>query len=217
MGDFNIYSRMGELDFSTIIDAAKAKTWPKGKRCSVEIGKNTLKAQTYFNLVDEEMISANYDAHEAIDTLFCRELSPEEVMWETNGEPQYADPEFVTDDIQNLGDDEAKRRLDFIRAVANLINNPETLEAIIMAAPKKKNGTFYKNKKYFIASSGIANFKDSVYAIVGIAKTDTQLSIKFEDITCKIGDNEKWDDDFISTYHEGLAVSEEIKKIVNAE
>ena len=217
MGDFNIYSRMGELDFSTIIDAAKAKTWPKGKRCSVEIGKNTLKAQTYFNNVDEELIWGCFDAYKAIDTLFCRELSVEEVMWETNGEPQYADPQFDTDKLERLGEEEVKRRIDFIRAVANLINNPETLEAIINAAPKKKNGTFYKNKKMFIASSGVAGHKDSVYAIFGHTKTDTQISIKFEDIPCKIGDNEKWADDFISTYHEGLAVSEEIKKIANAE
>ncbi len=217
MSNFNIYSRMKELDFSSIVAASKSQTWPKGKRCTVEIGKNTLKAQTYFNLVDEEKIIGYYDAHDAVESIFCRELKPEEILWEANGEPQYAEPRFDGDKLEHLDENEIKRRIDFIRAVANLINNPETLEAIIMAAPKKKNGTFYKNRKTLIASSGVSDFMNSVYAIVGIAKTDTQISIKFEEVPCKIGDNDKWDNDFISTYHEGLPVSEEIKKIIKPE
>ena len=54
---------------------------------------------------------------------------------------------------------------------------------------------------------------DQVYAIVARAKTDNTMSVTFEDVLCKPGDNEVWANDFISTYHEGLPVSEALKDL----
>ena len=62
-----------------------------------------------------------------------------------------------------------------------------------------------------IASSGIACGGDRVYAIVAKAKNDLTMSVLFDDVLCRSGDNEVWANDFVSTYHDGLIVSEAMK------
>ena len=53
-----------------------------------------------------------------------------------------------------------------------------------------------------------------MYAIVARAKTDNTMSITFEDVLCKPGDNEVWTNDFVSVYQQGLLVSEALKEIM---
>ena len=208
MNNFSIYSNMDSLDYAKLTTAAKSKTWPKGKRYSVNCNGIEIKIQTYFTKAAEHAPDYGYDAYTAIKSMYRRELRREEILHEYDGTPQFASPEFNKEEIVRLTEGQIKNRNAFIIAVANLINNQETMEAIVHAAAKKKNGTLHKNRVVKIASTGIAYFDDKVYAIVARAKTDTSMSITFEEVLCRPGDNDLWDADFISTYHQGLPISE---------
>lgn len=217
MEKFKIYEKMNELDLSKVSQHVKDLKWPKGKRYTVNYNGIEMKIQTYFSAATEKTDELTeydqYDAYDGIESMYVRELTDDEIRWETNGEPQYADPCFDRDKLDYLEEDELKKRADFIIAIGNLINNQETMDAIVNAATKKKNGTLHKNRVLKIASSGVATPFNEVYAIVARAKTDTSISVIFETVLCRPGDNELWANDFISTYHEGLPVSEAIKSL----
>ena len=212
MENISIYSKLDELNISKLKEFAKGTSWPKGKRYTVNCNGIEIKVQTYLAKADETVPGHGYDAYAAIESMYMRELKREEILWEYNGEPQYADPQFNTKELTALSDEQLQKRADFIIAIANLINNQETMTAIAQAAAKKKNGTLYKNRVLKIACSVISDSIDRVYAIVARAKTDNTLSITFEDILCKPGDNKVWASDFISTYHENLSVSEALRQ-----
>ena len=214
MNNFLIYDRLDSLDISKLVNAARIMNWPKGKRYTINCNGVEIKVQTYLAKAEEKMPSFGYDAYSAIESMYVRELRREEILWENNGEPQYADPQFNTKELTRLSAEQIQKRTDFIIAIANLINNQETMDAIVQAATKKKNGTLHKNRDVKIACAGVSDSIDRVYAIVARAKTDNTMSITFEDVLCRPGDNEVWANDFISTYHEGLPVSEAIKEIV---
>ena len=214
MNNFLIYDRLDSLDISKLVNAARIMNWPKGKRYTINCNGVEIKVQTYLAKAEEKMPSFGYDAYSAIESMYVRELRREEILWENNGEPQYADPQFNTKELTRLSAEQIQKRTDFIIAIANLINNQETMDAIVQAATKKKNGTLHKNRVVKIACAGVSDSIDRVYAIVARAKTDNTMSITFEDVLCRPADNEVWANDFISTYHEGLPVSEAIKEIV---
>ena len=209
--NFNLYKDFKKIDTEKLAKSAGSTKWPKGKRYTVKLNGKEFKIQTYLAKAADSIPSYGYDAYEAIESIYVRELRPDEIRWETDGQPQYADPEFNTKELKELDSEELKKRVDFIVAVANLINNQETMEAIVAAATKKKNGTFYKGRVVKIASSGIACGGDRVYAIVAKAKNDLTMSVLFDDVLCRSGDNEVWANDFVSTYHDGLIVSEAMK------
>ena len=214
MADFTIYQDMGTKDFTEFFAAAGGTAYPKNKRYTVVSKGKTFKVGTYWAKGEEKIESYGYDAYSAIDSVYVRELRREEIRWETNGEPQYAEPQFDWNKLVKLDDDELQRRINFLGAVANLLNDEATMEAIVDAAVKKKNGTFYKGRVLKLACSGIADNYDSVYALVARAKDDTSMSIVIEKVKCRIGDNDLWANDFISTSHEGLRITEALKKIL---
>ena len=214
MANFSVYDKLDSLDITKLTASVKKMEWPKGKRYTVNCNGIEIKVQTYLAKAGEKMPGFGYDAYSAIESMYVRELSREEIRWENNGEPQYADPQFNTKDLTRLSDEQIQKRTDFIIAIANLINNQETMDAIVQAAAKKKNGTLHKNRVVKIVCAGVSDSIDRVYAIVARAKTDNTMSITFEDVLCRPGDIDVWANDFISTYHEGLPVSEAIKEIV---
>ena len=214
MKNFTIYSRMNSVNVPALTKIAKASDWPKGKRYTVNCNGVEIKVQTYLAKAEEKMPAYGYDAYAAIDSMFVRELRQEEILWVTNGEKQYAEPRFNIDELTKLNDEQLEERKAFMVAIANLINNQETMEAIVQAAAKKKNGTLHKNRIVRIACSGVADSYNRVYAIVARAKTDTTMAITFEGVLCKPGDNEVWVNDFVSTYQQGLLVSEALKEIM---
>ena len=199
------------LNISKLQESVKSVAWPKGKRYTVNCNGVEIKIQTYLAKVEENFPIYGYDAYAAIASMYARELSDDEIRWENDGEPQYSNPEFNTKVLSRLTEAQLEKRKGFLMAIANLINNQATMDAIVQAAAKKKNGTLHKNRVVKIACSGITGYCDRVYAIVGRAKTDTSMSITFEEVLCKPGDNEVWAKDFISTYHKDLPVSEVLK------
>ena len=44
----------------------------------------------------------DYDAYAAIKRMYVRELTKEEIRWESNGEPQFADSRFNTKELSHL-------------------------------------------------------------------------------------------------------------------
>ncbi len=209
MENYSIYNKLDDLNISGLKEFTKGAGWPKGKRYTVNCNGIEIKIQTY--LAKAVMPAYGYDAYAAIDSMYVRELEREEIRWETNGEPQYADPEFNNKELTPLNSEQIQKRADFIIAIANLINNQETMDAIVQAAAKKKNRTLHKNRVVKIACAGVTGFSDRIWAIVARAKTDTSMSVTFEEVMCKPGDNAVWASDFISTCHQGLPVSEALK------
>lgn len=214
MKNFEIYKNMDKIDFSELIDAAGECSWPKNKRYTVVSNGIEFKVSTYLAKGQEKIDDVGYDAYSAIESVHIRELKNEEIPYENDGTPQYSNPEFDRTKLVRLEEDEFDRRVNFLCAVANLLNDQATMEAIIDAAVKKKNGTLYKNRVLKIACSGISDFWNGVYAIVGRAKSDTTMSIVVENVLCKAGDNDLWANDFISVYHDGLRISEALEKVL---
>ena len=213
MAYFSIYDQMDDLDIPKLSALAGKAELPKNKRYTVNCNGVEINVQLYFSNAGEKAPQNPYDAYAAIESLYARELPKEEIFWETGGEPQYGDPRFNKNQLIPLTWGQVDRRNRFVIAVANLINNQQTIDAIVQAAAKNKNGTLKKNKVLKIASSGMCYFYEQVFAMVAVAKKEDALSITMAPVDCKIGDNMLWAKDFISTYHPGLPVSEALSKI----
>lgn len=214
MANFELYKNMGDLRLEEVVAAAGTSTWPKNKRYTVTHNGIEFKVSTYWSKGNEEEFGLGcYDAYTAIESVYTPELPPEKILWENNGEPQYLPPEFDTHELSYLDEDVVKSRSDFFAAVANLLNDQPRMEAIVAAAAKKKNGTLHRNRVLKLASSGVAA-TDSVYALVARSKNDTSMSILLEKMRCYPGDNELWAKDFISTPHDGLRITEAIRKML---
>lgn len=209
----NINKNIDSLNVEKLIEICGSNDWPKGKKFTVNLGGKEFKVQTYLSKGKDKFPDYGYDAYEAIETIYERELSREEILWEHEG-PQYADPAFDYTKLTDLTDDQIEHRKLFAIAISNLINNQETIEAIADAAQKKKNGTFYKGRLVRIANVGIAQSPNSVWAIIGRAKNDDSMSITIEDVMAKEGDNEIWNDEFILQEHQGLPVTDALKSVL---
>ena len=213
MEQFAIYDKLDAIELSALTERAGNTELPKNKRYVVNCNGVEIKVQLSFAKVGEKAPQLGFDAFAAIDSLYRRQLKKEEIFWETNGEPQYGDPQFDKSALIPLTWGQVDKRNRFIIAVANLINNQETIEAIVCSAPKKKNGMLQKNKVIKIASSGMSFIYEQIFALVGIAKQEDLMSITLSPIACVIGDNDLWAKDFISTYHPGLPVSDALKAL----
>lgn len=215
MANFELYKNMGDLRLEEVVAAAGTSTWPKNKRYTVTHNGIEFKVSTYWSKGNKgELGDGDYDAYAAIESVYIPEIPPEQIRWENNGEPQYLPPQFDTHKLSYLDEDVVKSRFDFLAAVANLLNDQPTMEAIVATAAKKKNGTLHKNRVLKLACSGVADCMNSVYALVARAKSDTSISILLEETRCYPGDNELWAEDFISTPHDGLRITEAIRKML---
>ena len=120
MNNFLIYDRLDSLDISKLVNAARIMNWPKGKRYTINCNGVEIKVQTYLAKAEEKMPSFGYDAYSAIESMYVRELRREEILWENNGEPQYADPQFNTKELTRLSAEQIQKRTDFIIAIKEL-------------------------------------------------------------------------------------------------
>ncbi len=214
MEKFSLHENMDKLDSELVINFANNAGWPKGKRYTVDCNGVKIKLQTYFPKENwQSHISYGaYDAHAAIEAFYRRQLSPQEIGWENDGSPQYDMPEFNRDALTCLTREQIETRTAFAVMIANLINNQETMEAIAKAAVKKKDGTLNKNRIIRIAGCGMSNGSDGISAIVARPASDTSLSVKYDYVKCKPGDNDIWKEDFISTYQDGAFVKKALGK-----
>lgn len=211
MEKFKLYENMDEMITEEFVKDSK---WPKkNNKYTVNCNGVEITVKTDFKGSENIIPDFCYDAYAAMKSMYRRQLTDDEIMWENNGEPQYDDPQFDIDNLKSLEAEQIKKRADFTAVIANLLDNQETIEAIVHAAAKKKNGTLYKNRVLKVACSGFTYDWDGIYAIYAKAKSDNLLTLTFDRILCKPGDAEAWENDFVSTYHEGLLVSEALKTL----
>lgn len=217
---FNIYEAIDRLDLTPLFDKAKTApgVWPKGKKFKVVLNGTEFAVTTYFSKAQEktEDLYGVRDAAAELKNMKTREEVVEEIREKDPNhrtDAEYYATAAFRNESPRLDDDQLDLRRNFIAAVANLITDQKTMEAIAVAAQKKKNGTLHKGRVQKIALSGIADGACIVYAIVARNKTDTSISITFEDFTSKPGDLDEWNSDFISTYHADLPISEALAKV----
>lgn len=113
-------------------------------------------------------------------------LSGEEIADRTDPERRsdafmYAKPELDTEKVRTLSMDEKMDRFAWFVSICNRLTDPKLLELIIEQAPKKKDGTFARNRLTVIAAMPVVFFSFmDYYEIVGTAKdaTHLQLSIR---------------------------------------
>ena len=214
-----IYQNMSNMDITALITEAGNTKCPANKDYKVMYNGKEFHVKTSWPR-RKQKFDNYFDAYSAIETM----LSVEEVQqkWIDLDPNMHSDaayfitsPEFDPEKCVELDEVETKRRMDFIMAVANLLDDEQTMEAIIQAAEKKKNGSLYKGRVLKIGSSGVACGSGGVYAIVGCADNDYEMTVTCRVVSCKPGDNEKWECDFISTPHEGLRITESLRKLEN--
>lgn len=94
----------------------------------------------------------------------------------------YAEPELDEEKVSALGMEEKLDRYAWFVAVANKVAQEDVLAFILENAPKKKNGTFAKNKLVVVVALPIVfGSYLSYYEIVGKAKTDNQMEITIQE------------------------------------
>ncbi len=142
------------------------------------------------------------DGKTAYETMLTREQVIERIDKEDpnfrSDAREYATAEFI--DENPIAGETAQRRFLFLKAVGVLLSRPGALEALVRFAPKKKNGTFHKNRIVRIASSMVAVHPNTVFEITGRLKDDMTMYVSFEDADVTPENYEKSKDDFISNH-----------------
>ena len=218
---FNIYENIDMIDPAELKRAAGLKdpekvTWPKGKKYKVQLGGKECSVTTYFSNA-EGSAYGQFDAFTALSTMMTRDEVVEK-MWELdpNGGSDavnYAQAEFLPG-LPELSDEEKEHRKAFTAAVLTLLSDQKTIEMLADCAPRKKNGLFHKGRVFKIGLTGFADkYSNELIEIVGRSKDETKLSVTVTGRSTSPEELEMWNQDFISTYHEGLPISEAFKTV----
>ena len=144
----------------------------------------TYKVGTKLKAIRQELSStACYDPSESVDHI----LSEEEVADRidpnrTSDAFMFCEPELDTDAVSPLAMEDKLDRYAWFVAICNRVAEQDMLEYILENAPKKKNGTFAKNKLTVVAALPIVFYAEmSYYEIVGKAKTDNTLELSIQE------------------------------------
>lgn len=214
MKNFDIYKNMDAINVDLLTEAAGATTWPKRSRYTVNCDGVEIKIQAFFAKIDGKFPKGGVDEY-TLAKFNSQHMYMGE-LYRENGDYPDDDPEITFNQAyydNPLSKKQMQKRFAFLTAIANLINNQETMEAIAQAATKKKNGTLHVGKEFKIASMGIALPCDAGFALFAKNKDDNTISIYFDLRVSGHGhDCSNLANDFISTPHEGLKLSELIAK-----
>lgn len=216
---FNVYENMDTIDPAELLRAAGVKdsdkiNWPKGKKYKVTLSGKECTVTTSFSKL-EERIDGDLDAHAALSTMMSREEVVDRMRKEDPNAGSdwmnYAHAEFLPG-LPELTDEERLHRKAFAAAVLTLLSDQKTIEMIAECAPRKKNGLFHKGRIYKIGLTGFADSEDSeLVEIIGKSKDETSLTISIAKRNTNPDELSDWEKDFISTYHEGIPISEALK------
>ena len=219
---FNIYENIDAIDPAELKRAAGLKdpekvTWPKGKKYKVTLGGKECSVTTYFSGA-EGSAYGQYDAYTALSTMMTRDEVVDR-MWkeDPNGGSDavnYAYAEFLPG-LPELTKEEKEHRQAFTAAILTLLSDQKTMEVIAECVPRKKNGLFHKGRVFKIGLTGFADkYSNELIEIVGRSKDETKLSVTITGRNTSPDELEAWNQDFISTYHEGLPISEALKAVL---
>ena len=218
----NVYENLDNIDPVELLRAGGVKdpetiTWPKGKKFKIQLAGKECSVTTSFRQL-EERVDGDLDAYAALSTMMSRD-EVVEMMWkkDPNGGTDainYAHAEFLPG-LPELTDDEREQRKLFAAAILTLLSDQKTIEVLAECAPRKKNGLFQKGRVFKVGLTGFAySFDSELVAIVGRSKDETKLTISIEERHTSPDEKDDWEKDFISTYHEGLPISEALKTIL---
>ena len=218
---FKIYENIDRIDPAELKRAAGLKdpekiTWPKGKKYTVQLEGTECSVTTYFSRAKESLYG-HYDAYNALSTMMTRDEVVERIR---KADPDggsdaayYAAAEFLPG-LEDLTSDEKEHRKAFTAAILTLLSDQSTMQVIAECAPRKKNGLFHKGKVFKIGLTGLADkYSNELIEIVGKSKEETKLSVSVTKRRTSPEELEQWENDFISTYHEGLLISEALKTV----
>ena len=109
----------------------------------------------------------------------------------------FARPE-IRENTSTLTECEIRQRFFFCAFIAYRLTEEDMLLKIAENAPKKKNGTFARNKVFRIASSGMAVQPDKVLELVGKATADHAMTLSAEFRTLSEEEVVLLENDFLS-------------------
>lgn len=218
---FNIYENIDRINPADLKRAAGIKNpekleWPKGKKYKVQLSGQECTVTTSFARLDER-VDGNLDAFSALSTMMTRE-EVEARIWKEDPNARsdavyYAQPEFLPG-LPELTEDEKERRRAYTAAILTLLSDQKTIEFLAECAPRKKNGLFHKGRVFKIGLTGFADrYSNELLEIVGKSKDETKLTISIVGRSTSPDELDEWNNDFISTYHEGIPISEAFAKV----
>ena len=141
-----------------------------------------------------------YDAYEAISTMLTVD-EEEEVLLEkypSSDAFAYATPQFK-EGLTELPKEIIWQRKMFLIAVAALLETPEMAQKIAEYAPKKKDGTFYRNRVIRIANSRLAEWHSTTLGISARTKSDSLILVSIESLGEEPNELKTLQEDFINS------------------
>lgn len=217
MENFNIYKNIDTMDIDLLTAAAGTTEWPKRKRYTVNCNGVDIKVLAFFTNYHEQIMKRSGVDEYTYVKYECQHMYGGDLYREDGVFPE-DDPEITREAANTfLSKQQIEKRMAFITAIANLINNQETMEAIVQAAKKKKNGELHKGQVLKIASAGVAGVFGGGYVLFATNRDATTLSIAVESNVWNGFGHDFFMNDFVSIPHEGLKISELIaKSLLNA-
>ncbi|MEE1136968.1 MAG: leucine-rich repeat domain-containing protein [Acutalibacteraceae bacterium] len=163
---------------------------PKNKIFKVKDGAEEIKVKTKFGNSIKKAKSEIEDAWRLYDMYVADEylLSRDEVIAKIDAiDPNrrsdafaFATPEIDNEKAPRLGRDSAKRRFLIMAHIAEKLLDDKIIKKLVDEMPRKKDGTFAKNKILRIASSRIVQFPCDILEIFAKADTDTSFAVTAE-------------------------------------
>lgn len=175
---------IGEKDLDEAFESYEP---PKNKIFKITNGANEIKVKTKFgNSIkklkeDFEFAFSIFDMYEAEEHL----LSKEDVLAKINEEDpyqgsdafMYATPEIDYENTPMLSYESSKRRYLIMGYIAEKLLDKTVIEKLVEEMPKKKDGSFAKNKIFRIASSRITRYPCEILEIFAKADTDDSFVV----------------------------------------
>lgn len=211
------YNRLNGLDVERMIsDVSNKFTWekpvyPKPCKASLEKGGKTLQVECKLatslrsakrKLEDKRV----YDAYDAVSHMITEEeslaLIDEMDPERTSDAFMFARAE-VGPNATVLSEEEFKKRFSFLIYLAYKIADEKALKQIADEMPKKKNGTFAKNKILRLASSCLVikgDEDDYILEIVAKPASDTDLTVSAAFRSMNEEEVLELEEDFVSTH-----------------
>ena len=168
-------------------DAKKVVT-PKSVTHTALLGKVeltvTFKVGTKLKAIRQAIDSSRcYASESCVDYILSGEEAADRIdPNRTSDAFMYAEPELDEEKVVALSTEEKLDRYAWFVAICNKVAETDILNFILENAPKKKNGTFAKNKLAVVAALPIVfSAEMGYYEIVGKAKNDNLLEITIQE------------------------------------
>ena len=208
MENFKIYENIDKIDVDVLTKAAGTTAWPTKRRYTVDCNGVIIKISAFYGDYYKKISRGSRDEHTLVKYFSQHTFGLS--LYRADGNYPADDPEITyATACTKLTSKQVNKRVAFITAIANLINNQETMEAIAYAAKKKKNGELHKGAVVKIASAGLVDVLDGGFILSATNKDAHIITLDLDAFWWRGCDGYEFLlNDFVSTPHEGLKLSE---------